>query len=46
MGLNVPIVTQVFYKLRAAGIAVPDDVFTVERAVQALKAVKAGGGNA
>lgn len=46
IGLNVPIVTRVFYELKAAGIPVPDDVFTVSRAVEVLKRIKAGGGNA
>ena len=42
IGLNVPIVTQVFYELKKSGVPVPDDVFTVSRAVEALKAIKAG----
>ena len=46
IGLNVPIVTRVFDELKKAGIPVPDDVFTVSRAVEALKQIKAGGGNA
>ncbi len=46
IGLNVPIVTRVFYKLKEAGIAVPDDVFTVERAVEVLKRIKEGDLNA
>ena len=46
IGLNVPIVTRVFDLLQNAGIPVPDDVFTVSRAVEVLKRIKAGGGNA
>ena len=46
IGLNVPIVTRVFDALRQKGISVPDDVFTVERAVEALKQIKAGDRNA
>ncbi len=42
MGLNVPIVTRVFDILKQKGINVPDDVFTVERAVEALKKIKDG----
>lgn len=44
MGLNVPIVTRVFDELRAAGLKLPDDVFTVGRAVEVLKKLKAGEG--
>lgn len=46
IGLNVPIVTRVFYELKKLGINVPDDVFTIERAVKVLKELKEGGGNA
>lgn len=46
IGLNVPIVTRVFDELKKAGLPVPDDVFTVSRAVEVLKQIKAGGGNA
>ena len=46
IGLNVPIVTRVFDLLQKAGVPVPDDVFTVSRAVEVLKQIKAGGGNA
>ena len=42
IGLNVPIVTRVFYELKAAGIPVPDNVFTVKKAVEVLKGIKAG----
>ena len=46
IGLNVPIVTRVFDELKALGYDLPDDVFTVERAVQVLKNIKAGDRNA
>lgn len=46
IGLNVPIVTRVFNELKNMGIPVPDDVFTVSHAVEVLKQIKAGGGNA
>lgn len=46
IGLNVPIVTRVFYELKAAGLCVPDDVFTVERAVRVLTDMKARARNA
>ena len=46
IGLNVPIVARVFDRLREAGLALPDDVFTVERAVEVLKSFKAGAENA
>ena len=43
IGLNVPIVTRVFDILKARGIDVPDDLFTVERAIKFLSSVKEGG---
>ena len=46
IGLNVPIVTRVFYELKQMGIDVPLDVFTVEKAVETLKNIKAGDRNA
>ncbi len=46
IGLNVPIVTRVFYELKNLGVDVPDDVFTVKRAVEVLKALKGGTLNA
>ena len=46
IGLNVPIVTRVFYELKAAGLCVPDDVFTVERAVRVLTDMKVRARNA
>ena len=42
IGLNVPVVTKVFEKLKSCGINVDTHVFTVEQAVAALKKVKAG----
>lgn len=42
IGLNVPIVTRVFKKLRQLGADVPSDVFTVEQAVNALLTLKGG----
>ncbi len=46
MGLNVPIVTRVFDELKQKGLNVPDNVFTVERAVEVLKKLKEGEQNA
>ncbi len=46
IGLNVPIVTRVFDLLREKGFNVPNNVFTVENAVEALKKIKAGDRNA
>ncbi len=46
IGLNVPIVTRVFDILKEKGFCLPDDVFTVERAVEVLKQIKAGDRNA
>ena len=46
IGLNVPIVTRVFYELKQLGLDVPLDVFTVEKAVETLKKIKAGDRNA
>lgn len=49
MGLNVPHITQVFMGLRERGLNVPDGVYTVDRAVEALTALireKNGGGSA
>ncbi len=36
IGLNVPMVTQVMLKLKEMGIKIPDDIFTVEKAVDYL----------
>ncbi len=46
IGLNVPIVTRVFEMLKQKGIEVPEDVFTVQSAVEVLKNLKAGDQNA
>lgn len=46
IGLNVPIVTRVFDILREKGYELPSDVFTVSRAVEVLKQIKAGDRNA
>lgn len=46
MGLNVPIVTQIFAELVKMGVDVPQNVFTVERAVEVLTEYKRRNGNA
>ena len=46
IGLNVPIVTQVFEELKSLGIFVKKMPLTVEEAVETLKKIKAGDGNA
>ena len=46
IGLNVPIVTRVFQTLKAKGINIDTNVFTVEQAVKALKQKKEGNKNA
>lgn len=46
IGLNVPIVTRVFYKLKEMCVNVSSDIFTVEDAVKELKKIKAGDRNA
>ena len=46
IGLNVPIVTRVFAELKALGVDVPQDVFTVDKAVEALISYKEGKANA
>lgn len=43
IGLNVPIVTQVMLSLKNKGIIVPDDIFTVDRAVDYLLTLTKGG---
>ena len=45
MGLNIPQVTQVFLALRKMGVDIPN-VYTIDQAVAALKAVKGGAVNA
>ena len=42
IGLSVPQVTEVFRLLRAAGVDVPDNVYTLEQAVAALTKLKGG----
>jgi energy-coupling factor transport system ATP-binding protein len=46
IGLNVPIVTRVLDEIKNAGIKLSGNAFTVEGAVELLKAFKAGEGNA
>ncbi len=46
IGLNVPIVTRVFHTLKAKGIDIDTNVFTVEKAVAVLKQMKEGNSNA
>lgn len=46
IGLNVPIVTRVFSRLRELGLNVSDKVFTVNDAVENLKSLKAGDSDA
>lgn len=46
IGLNVPIITRVFDELRKKGLNVPKNIFTVERAVDALNALREGDTNA
>lgn len=46
IGLNVPMVTRVFYELKKAGLPVTENVFTVDRAVNELLRVKGGYNNA
>ena len=45
MGLNIPQVTQVFLHLRKMGLPV-ENVYTLEQAVEALKALKGGSAHA
>jgi hypothetical protein len=42
MGLSVPQVTRVFSILREKGLELPDNVYTLEQAVAALRARKEG----
>ncbi len=42
IGLNIPIVSQVLLKLREKGANIPDDIFTVEKAVKHLLSLKKG----
>ena len=43
MGLNVPEITEVFAKLRAKGIDVPANVYTVEQGEKILRTLLKGG---
>ena len=45
-GLNVPLVARVFERLKESGVAVPDNVFTLSRAVEALTDLKRGDAHA
>ena len=44
IGLNVPIVTEVFYAMRKKGINVPENIFTVASAIECLTQLANGGG--
>lgn len=47
IGLNVPMVTQIMLSLKKKGVNIPDDIFTVEKAVDYLMTfVKGGNHNA
>ena len=43
IGLNVPMVTQIMLSLREKGVNIPDDIFTVEKAVDYLMTFVKGG---
>lgn len=43
IGLNVPIVTQIMLKLKEMGIKIPDNIFTVQSAVDYLLNLSKGG---
>lgn len=43
IGLNVPMVTQVMLALKEKGLSVPDNIFTVDRAVDYLLTLSKGG---
>ena len=43
IGLNVPMVTQIMLALKEKGVNVPDDIFTVDRAVDYLLKYSKGG---
>ena len=45
IGLNVPIVTQVMLVLKEMGIDLPDNIFTVDKAVEYLLNISKGGNN-
>lgn len=46
MGLTVPKVTMVAMRLRALGIALPDDIYTVDQMKRALVGLRGGGADA
>ena len=46
IGLNVPIVTRVFNSLKAGGLDIDTNVFTIARAIEVLKQKKEGNKNA
>ena len=46
IGLNVPIVTKVFLRLKELGVNVESSVFTVEKAIEVLTKLKEGSCNA
>ena len=46
IGLNVPAVTDVFIRLKALGVPVPEYAYTVEQAREILLGMKGGAGNA
>ena len=46
IGLGAPQVTEVFARLRAMGFDLPDDVYTLDHAVELLRSLKKGGGHA
>lgn len=46
IGLNVPIVTRVFEQMKKQGVKFPEMPFTVEKAVEIIKKLKEGDGNA
>ena len=43
IGLNVPMVTQIMLKLKEMGVDIPDNIFTVDRAVDYLLKIYKGG---
>lgn len=43
IGLNVPMVTQIMLNLKEKGIDIPDNIFTVDRAVDYLLSLNKGG---
>lgn len=43
IGLNVPMVTQVMLALKEKGLSIPDNIFTVDRAVDYLLTLSKGG---